>query len=115
MRYEDNNLEYYSEQESSKRVLTHPESGVDLKEKTETTYKGLRNPFKEAYLLLKGELLDLKGMSDALHGRELVVKQQSTTESKKRSDQQEIEKLSQGKTTLKSIFKSKSGKENEIL
>jgi hypothetical protein len=36
-------------------------------------------------------------------------------ESKKRSDQNEIDKLVQGKTTLKNFFKSKSGKENEIL
>ena len=40
---------------------------------------------------------------------------QASTESKKRNDQHEMEKLSQGKTTLKNFFRSKSGKENEIL
>lgn len=39
----------------------------------------------------------------------------SATESKKRTDQHELEKLSQGKKTIKSIFKSKSSKENDIL
>jgi phosphopantetheine adenylyltransferase len=39
----------------------------------------------------------------------------SSTEAKKRENQHELEKLSQGKKTLKSIFKSKSGKENDIL
>jgi hypothetical protein len=32
-----------------------------------------------------------------------------------RSDKEEMEKLQQGKTTLKSIFKSSKSKENEIL
>ncbi len=76
--------------------------------------KSLKNPFKEAYYWFKGELLDLKGLQDALIGRENVIRQQSSTESKKRSDQVELEKLSQGKTTLKSIFKSKSSKESDI-
>ena len=75
----------------------------------------MRNPFKEAYYWLKGELLDLKGLKSALEGRENVIRLQSAAESKKRSDQQELEKLSQGKSTLKSFFKSKSSKENDIL
>jgi septal ring factor EnvC (AmiA/AmiB activator) len=74
----------------------------------------LKNPYKEAYYWLKGELLDLKGLQYAISGRETVVKMLSATESKKRSDQSEAEKLQQGKTTLKSLFKSKSSKESEI-
>lgn len=116
LRYEDNNIEYYSEGDPSKRILSHPDANGEVKPKAEQTYKvSVRNPYAEAYLVLKGELLDLKGMSDALQGREQVVKQQSATESKKRSDQQEMEKLSAGKTTLKSIFKSAKSKDNEIL
>lgn len=47
----------------------------DMKERIETTYKGWKNPFRDAYIWLKGELLDIKGMADALAGREHVVKQ----------------------------------------
>lgn len=114
-KYEDNNIEYYCDSDITKRILTNPESTVDVKETVQQTYKNLRNPYREAYLVLKGELLDLKGMADALSGREGVVKQQSSTESKKRSDQMELEKLSQGKTTIKSIFKSSKSKENDIV
>lgn len=114
-KYEDNNVEFYSDSEPNKRILTNPDQHTDLKEKVDTTFRGLRNPYKEAYLMVKGELLDLKGMSDALAGRENVVKMMSATESKKRDNQQELEKLSQGKTTLKSIFKSNKSKENDIL
>lgn len=114
MKYEDTNVDFYSDSESSLRVLTHPNIG-DMKERIDSAYKGWKNPFKDAYYWLKGELLDLKGLNEALLGRELVVKMQSNTDSKKRSDQVELEKLSQGKTTFKSIFKSKSSKDQDIL
>ena len=113
--YEDNNVEYFSESDVAKRVLTSPASGTDFLERYASQWKSIRNPFRDAYYWLKGELLDLKGLNEALSGRETVVRQQSATEAKKRSDQQELEKLSQGKTTLKSLFKSKSSKETEIL
>ena len=74
----------------------------------------MKNPYRETYYWLKGELLDLSGLQQAMQGREAVVKKLSEAEAKKRSDQVEHEKLSQGKTTLKSLFKSKSGKETEI-
>jgi hypothetical protein len=73
MRYEDNNIEYYSENDLSKRVLTNPAVG-DMREKMDDTYKSWKNPYKDAYYWLKGELLDLRGINEALLGRELVVK-----------------------------------------
>jgi hypothetical protein len=114
-KYEDNNVDFYSEQDVEKRILTNPDVHTDLKDKVESTFKGLRNPYREAYLVLKGELLDLQGMGDAITGREQVVRMQSACASKMRSDREEMEKLQSGKTTIKSIFKSSKGKENEIL
>merc|ERR1712127_95945 len=74
-----------------------------------------RNPFLEAAVWIKGEMLDIAGMLNAMKGRDLVMKRQMATEGRKRDDQQELEKLSLGKTTLKSFFKSKTGKEQDIL
>ena len=54
--------------------MTHP-SNSDFKEKFDSTFKLWKNPFKDAYYWLKGELLDIKGINDALAGREQVVKQ----------------------------------------
>ena len=54
-------------------------------------------------------------MIDAIKGREIVMKKQIATENKRRDDQEELEKISLGKTTLKSFFKSKAGKEQDIL
>ena len=72
-KYEDNNLEYYTDSDLTKRVLTHPQIG-DLKEKMDATYEGWKNPYRDAYIWLKGELIEIKGISDALYGREQVVK-----------------------------------------
>jgi len=74
-----------------------------------------KSPFSEAALWIKGEMLDIQGMIDAIKGREAVMKKQIACENKRRDDQEELEKLSLGKTTLKSFFKSKSGKEQDIL
>lgn len=49
--------------------MTNPLIG-DMKEKMESTHKSWKNPFRDAYLWIKGELLDLKGINEALLGRE---------------------------------------------
>ena len=53
-------------------------------------------------------------MIDCLNGREIIIKAQMATEEKKRSEQKEFDKLSAGKTTLKSIFSSKAKKETSM-
>lgn len=113
-KYEDNNIEYYTDSDLTKRVLTHPQIG-DLKEKMDATYEGWKNPYKDAYIWLKGELIDIKGIIDAINGREQVVKLQSNMMAKKRSDQAELDKLNTGKKSIKNFFKSKTTKENDMV
>jgi len=85
LKYEDNNVEYYTDSDITKRTMTNPGRG-DFKEQSDAAFKNLKNPYRDAYYWLKGELLDIKGMNEALMGREQVVKMQSACESKKRSD-----------------------------
>lgn len=59
-------------------------------------------------------MLDIQGMINAIKGRDAVIKRLADTETKKRDEQEELDKLTVGKTTLKSFFKSKEGKENDI-
>tara|TARA_B110000285_G_C15054818_1_gene578972 strand:+ start:906 stop:1091 length:186 start_codon:yes stop_codon:yes gene_type:complete len=54
-------------------------------------------------------------MYGALEGREILMKDQLATEKKMRSDQAEVNKMSEGKKTLKSVFKSKSKKEESVV
>jgi hypothetical protein len=52
-------------------------------------------------------------MMNAIKGRDSVIKRLADTEEKKRDDSEELEKIQLGKTTLKSFFKSKEGKEKD--
>ena len=69
-------MEYYSDSDLTKRILTHPSAG-EMQEKIDSTTSGWKNSYRDLYIWLKGELLDIKGMADALNGRELVTKMQS--------------------------------------
>lgn len=96
-----------------KRVLTHPKAG-DFKDTVAEATRKYKNPFLEAALWIRGEMLDIQGMLNALKGRDLVQKRQTDCENKKRSDSEELQSLSLGKTTLKSFFKSASSKQSDI-
>merc|ERR1711862_148278 len=54
-------------------------------------------------------------MMDAMNGRDGVIQKQLKTEQKVRDKQKELDKMTLGKTTLKSFFKTKSGVEKDIL
>ena len=61
-KYEDNNIEYYSESDVSRKIVTNPVTGTEFVDRYQNQIKSLKNPFKEGYYWLKGELLDLKGL-----------------------------------------------------
>lgn len=106
MKYEDVGVAYYSDQDYEKRILTHPNSD-DLKDRITQNTNRTKNPYREAYLWLKGEFLDVQGMYDCLQGREGVMKAQLNTEIRKKTDEKEVSNMQEGKKTIKSIFKSK--------
>lgn len=111
--FEHKAVEYYSENSMEMRILTHPKAG-DIKDTVGEITRKYKNPFLEAALWIRGEMLDIAGMLNALRGRDLVQKRQVACESKKRDDSEELQSLSLGKTTLKSFFKSKAGKQDDI-
>lgn len=86
-----------------------------MRESINPTIKEWKNPYREAYIWIKGELLDLLGARDAMDGRDQVVQKQNELEAKKKDKQTELEKMSLGKTTMKSLFKSKSTIEKDIV
>lgn len=58
MKYEDVAVAYYSDQDYNKRILTHP-TAEDLKDRLATNLKKVKNPYKDGYLWIKGEFLDV--------------------------------------------------------
>lgn len=114
IKFEDTAVDFYSDGDREKRHLTHP-AQKDMRTEVANTIIQMKNPMRDVYLWIKGEFLDVKGMIDAMNGRESTMKAQLACENKRRSDQTELEKLSLGKTTMKSFFQSKSGKDKTIL
>jgi soluble cytochrome b562 len=86
LKYEDTCLDFYADGDLSSRALSHP-GATETKESIAPTIKQWKNPYREAYIWIKGELLK----------------------------QTELEKMSLGKTTMKSFFKSKSTIEKDIV
>lgn len=114
MKYEDVGIAFYGNDDYSQRVYTHP-NNQDLKKKFEMTERKIRNPYREAYIWIKGELLNLQGMLECLKGRELVMEHQLNLEKKIVEQQTKVNTLKQGKTTMFNFYKSKATKESEAV
>jgi len=61
MKYEDIALDYFTDGDTSKRFLTHPGAG-DIVQKCKDAHDQIKNPFTDAYIWIRGEQLDMKGM-----------------------------------------------------
>ena len=107
MAFEDMCVDFYSDGDRTKRILSHPVA-QELPTKITENIEKWRNPFKEAWLGLRRELLDVKSMMNAMNGRATLEQTQTKAEQKQREKKTELEKMTLGKTTLKSFFKSKS-------
>jgi len=55
------------------RLLTHPLEKT-FEEDLKSTCQTLKNPWTEAQIWIRGELLDITGMIVAMQGRELILK-----------------------------------------
>ena len=69
-----------------------------------------KNPYREAYVWIKGELLDTKGMLDAFSSFENVLNAKRKLIAKRREDIEELEKLNNNKTSLRNFFRSTENK-----
>ena len=85
MKYEEIAVDYFSDCDVNQRTLTKPEAG-DVKQNVIDTFGNIKNPYRESLVWLMGEQLDMKGMLDALVGRENVMKQQVGCENKRRDN-----------------------------
>ena len=113
MAFEDLAIDSYSDGDRTKRILSHPVA-QDLPTKITENIEKWRNPFKDTYMQLRNELLNIKAMMNAMQGRSNQEVLMTKTEAKQRDKKTELEKMTLGKTTLKSFFKSKSKVSKDI-
>lgn len=111
--YEDLSLDYFSDGDLDRRTFTHSRMS-EFSQQATSSFSMQKSSQQEVYLWVKGELLDIKGMADAMVGRESVLKMKRAAESNLQAARTELEKYQAGKTTMKSFFQSKTGKENSM-
>ena len=58
MQYEETAVEFFSDNNAQKKILTNEASG-DFDNKLRDTTNGYKSPFAEAALWIKGEMLDI--------------------------------------------------------
>ena len=68
----------------------------------------LRNPYIDLYHWVKGELYDLEAVRVSVQVRADVLANTRKLEEKKASTQKDLESVSQGKTTVTTLFKNSS-------
>lgn len=72
------------------------------------TGSAMKNPYIDLYHWVKGEIYDLEALKDAIKVRAETMENLRKLESKKSSTQKDLEDVSQGKTTVTTLFKNSS-------
>jgi len=112
LKYEEIAVDYFSDSDAECRILTHFMVG-DVKEKVVKAFKtDYKNPYRQSYIWLKGELLEIAGMIGSMNSYEGLIKKQKIVQKKKEEDQSELGNLYSNKTSIKNFFQSKQVKEN---
>jgi hypothetical protein len=104
-RFEHNVFLEYCENDLGKQIM--PEYDESSRNMTDH----LKNPMREFFYWIKGEIYDLQALNDSFMGLDRLIKKKQKLESKKKSDKDTLDKISQSKTTLKTLFKGESGKQ----
>ena len=68
----------------------------------------MKNPYIDLYHWVKGEIYDLEAIRNSIAVRASVLENTRKLESKKMSTQKDLESVSQGKTTVTTLFKNSS-------
>lgn len=113
-KYEERNFTYVNEKpEIQVKALNRMIIGGQQNELMADFAKAhdqLRNPFSSVFYWIKGQVTDVKAMRDALSSRENIISVIQKIRSKRSSVQRELENSMNGRTTLKTFFKSSNEK-----
>lgn len=117
--YENNSLDVYSRRSESDSLTTSLKIVSDIdNEKIGNDFclipLSVKNPFEKMKFWIKQEILDFEAMIKAIEGIDKLNKEKEKLISKIASSRKEMQKLEDGKKSLKHIFKSQTGRHNKI-
>jgi len=109
-KYEELNLNNYLDGDTSKMVFgntqTYGDKEAQIKDLVTSTCDNLKNPFFNLYHWAKGEKLDIEAISRAVDMKDKIQKKIKSTQLKKQSTQANLDNVTAGKKTVKTLFKS---------
>lgn len=111
--YEQETVTTYADSNAN-RLVVGDINDTELKDKADKLQEEFKNPFETFYNWVRGECDDIESLYGAIRGRDNLADIKQKIESKKKSDEVSLDKLNQGKKTLKTLFKSQSGRQVEI-
>ena len=94
-------------------VMANPDR-AEMKENVAKLSEILRNPYQEMLNWLKGEVMDLQALLEAISHKEGIEGQRNRAEKNKKDNKGSLDKINAGKSTFKTFFKGSSGKASEI-
>jgi len=109
-RYEETNAKKAKNTDPPVVQLLTGDSRVDLKQKLIDNASTVRNPFKHVRNWIKGEMLEIQCVLECISRKEGVEANRSKALSSVKNNKETVDKMNQGKFTLKGLFKSQSGK-----
>lgn len=100
-KYEELNMANYVEGKEEKMVFGNQE----FKEK-DNLKMDLKNPYFNLYHWSKGELFDIEAVFNAINTRDKLVEKLGKTEKKKAGQQKDLNDVTAGRKTVKTLFKN---------
>jgi len=109
-KYEELNLANYVEGDESKMVFGNTQntehSADTTKESVSKLCENLKNPFFNMYHWVKGEIFDIEAVNRAIGTKDKIQANINKNEKKKRSTQENLDNVTTGRKTVKTIFKN---------
>jgi len=93
---------------NTKDLIFNSPDNKQLQEAMVSAGGALKNPYIDLYHWVKGEIYDLEAIRNSIAVRASVLENTRKLESKKMSTQKDLESVSQGKTTVTTLFKNSS-------
>lgn len=91
------------------RNASHQDTHADtIKENVTNMCENLKNPYFNLYHWCKGELYDIEAVNNSLTMRDKICEKIGKTEKKKRSTQGDLDNITTGRKTVKTLFKNTS-------
>lgn len=109
-KYEELNLANYAEGQDDKMIFGNPNfknnEGFTMKDSITKVSEGMKNPYFNLYHWCKGELFDIEAVYNAISMKDRLVEKVGKKETKKSSQQKDLDSVTSGRKTIKTVFKN---------